>query len=332
MESGFVKADDDRQFEEQIRPPSLDQFIGQSRIKENLSVAVRSARKRSDAVDHILFCGLPGVGKTTLSRIIANEMGTKLVLLSGPILKRPADLVSCLTQLEKGDVLFIDEIHRIAADVEEYLYSAMEDFFIVINVEKGVNGKTVKIPLKKFTLIGATTREALLSEPFRSRFVIVERLEPYPAEDLVQIIKRDAKILRIGVDKEASDALARRARGIPRIAIRFLKRARDFACVSSQNKIDSKIASTTLEKLEVDDEGLESLDRKILQVLADHNGEPIGLKTISAAINESAETIEEIYEPYLIQKGYLVKTNRGRKPTDKCLKRFGKGTTQTLFQ
>ena len=321
----------DPKFEDSLRPASFDEFIGQKKTLHNLQVAIKAARKRKEALDHVLFSGLPGLGKTTLARIIAFEMKSMLHTTSGPILKRPGDLVGTLTKLEQGDVLFIDECHRMLPDVEEFLYSAMEDFSISINMESGPQGRTINLPLQKFTLVGATTREGLLSEPFRARFGILEKLEWYPVEDLVRILRRSAKILQTEVDDESAQLLASRARGTPRIANRHLRRVRDLAQVKAANKITRPIAIEALRMLGVDDAGLEEMDRRILKTLVANEG-PVGLKTISVTVDEEEGTIEEVYEPYLIQQQFLVRTSRGRKATEKAFKHLGAVETQDQQQ
>lgn len=314
----YYKSDEELKFEETLRPATFDDFVGQKKVAENLKIGIKAARKRKESLDHILFSGLPGLGKTTLAHLVAYEMHADFKQTSGPILKKPGDLASMLTKLKDGDILFIDEIHRISADVEEYLYSAMEDFFINIMLDSGPHGRTVNLPLKKFTLIGATTREGLLSDPFRARFGILEKLDSYPAEDLVKIIKRSAKILKVGIDEESAKILAERSRGTPRIANRYLRRIRDLAEVKANGKITPDVAIEGLKMLGVDEEGLDAMDRKILHTLINHNGGPVGLKTIAIAVGEEEDTIEEVYEPYLIQQNFMQKTAKGRKATDKA--------------
>jgi Holliday junction DNA helicase RuvB len=315
----------DLKFEDSLRPDSFDEFIGQRKAVANLQVAIKAARKRKEALDHVLFSGLPGLGKTTLARLIAYEMKAQLHTTMGPILKRPGDLVGTLTKMEEGDVLFIDECHRMLPDVEEFLYSAMEDFQISISMESGIQGRTINLPLKKFTLVGATTREGLLSEPFRARFGILEKLEWYPSADLVKILHRSARILKTDIDGESAGLLAQRARGTPRVANRYLRRVRDLAEVKSATMITRPIALEALGMLGVDEAGLEDMDRKILKALVTNTG-PVGLKTLAVAVGEEEGTIEEVYEPYLIQNNFLVRTSRGRKATEKAAKHLGTET------
>lgn len=323
---------DDSPFEDSLRPASFGDFVGQRRSVENLKIAIQAARKRKEPLDHVLFSGLPGLGKTTLARIIAFEMKGPLVVTAGPALKRPGDLAGTLTKLEAGAVLFIDEVHRMLPDVEEFLYTAMEDFFITINVDSGPHGRTINLPLKRFTLIGATTREGLLSEPFRGRFGILQKLEWYPVEDLMVILGRSAKILGVSLDDESERILAERSRGTPRIANRYLRRVRDLAEVKAKGKITRAVADEGLRMLGVDDVGLEEMDRKILKTLIATNG-PVGLKTLSVAVGEEEQTIEEVYEPYLIQNHFLTRTARGRKATEKAYKHLQvpQGEQATLF-
>jgi Holliday junction DNA helicase RuvB len=312
----------DVKFEDSLRPGSFGEFIGQKKAVANLQVAIKAACKRKEALDHVLFSGLPGLGKTTLARLIAYEMKGNLHTTMGPILKRPGDLVGTLTKMEEGDILFIDECHRMLPDVEEFLYSAMEDFQISISMESGIQGRTINLPLKKFTLVGATTREGLLSEPFRARFGILEKLEWYPVADLERILQRSARILKTDIDAESATLLGQRARGTPRIANRYLRRVRDLAEVKSARKITAPIAREALGMLGVDEAGLEDMDRKILKALVTNSG-PVGLKTLAVAVGEEEGTIEEVYEPYLIQNHFLVRTSRGRKATEKAAKHLG---------
>lgn len=315
--------DRDLKFEDTLRPGAFDDFIGQRKTVQNLQIAIKAARKRKEALDHILFSGLPGLGKTTLARIIAFEMKAMLTTTSGPILKRAGDLVGTLTKLKEGDVLFIDECHRMLPEVEEFLYSAMEDYQVSISMETGPQGRTITLPVKRFTLVGATTREGLLSEPFRSRFGILEKLEWYPVDDLVRILKRSAKILGVEIDDESAAFVAARSRGTPRIANRYLRRVRDLAQVKGGNKIARAVTLEALAMLGVDEAGLEEMDRKILRALCAQKGVPLGLKTLSVAVGEEEGTIEEVYEPYLIQNDFLVRTARGRKATEKAAKHLG---------
>jgi Holliday junction DNA helicase RuvB len=314
-------------FEDSSVPAPSDEFIGQRSRSRNLQVAIKAARKRKEALDHVLFSGLPGLGKTTLARLIAFEMKGRLHTTMGPILKRPGDLVGTLTKMEEGDILFIDECHRMLPDVEEFLYSAMEDYQISISMESGMQGRTITLPLKRFTLVGATTREGLLSEPFRARFGILEKLEWYPVADLVRILHRSAKILKTDIDEESAGLLGQRARGTPRVANRYLRRVRDLAEMKSARKITRPIALEALGMLGVDDAGLEEMDRKILKALVTNTG-PVGLKTLAVAVGEEEGTIEEVYEPYLIQNNFLVRTSRGRKATEKAAKHLGAETVQ----
>jgi Holliday junction DNA helicase RuvB len=320
--------DRDLKFEDTLRPGAFDDFIGQRKTVDNLRIAIKAARKRKEALDHVLFSGLPGLGKTTLARIIAFEMKAMLTTTSGPILKRPGDLVGTLTKLQEGDVLFIDECHRMLPEVEEFLYSAMEDYQISISMETGPQGRTITLPVKRFTLVGATTREGLLSEPFRARFGILEKLEWYPPEDLVRILKRSAKILGIDIDDESAALLAARARGTPRIANRYLRRVRDLAQVKGGNRITRPVTLEALGMLGVDEVGLEEMDRKILRALIAQKGAAVGIKTLSVAVGEEEDTIEEVYEPYLIQNDFLVRTARGRKATEKAAKHLGVTTSK----
>jgi Holliday junction DNA helicase RuvB len=312
----------DAKFEDSLRPGSFDEFIGQPKTVANLQVGIKAARKRKEALDHVLFSGLPGLGKTTLAKLIAFEMKGQLHTTMGPILKRPGDLVGTLTKLQEGDILFIDECHRMLADVEEFLYTAMEDFQISINMETGMAGRTITLPLKRFTLVGATTREGLLSEPFRARFGILEKLEWYPVADLVKILHRSARILQVEIDEESAGLLAQRARGTPRVANRYLRRVRDLAQVKSAKKITRPIALEALAMLGVDEAGLEDMDRKILRALITNAG-PVGIKTLAVAVGEEEGTIEEVYEPYLIQNNFLVRTSRGRRATEKAAQHLG---------
>ena len=307
-----------------LRPQTLSEYIGQTKVKENMKVYIEAAKKRGDSLDHCLFYGPPGLGKTTLSNIIANEMGTNIRITSGPAIEKAGDLAAILTSLSDGDVLFIDEIHRLSRAVEEILYPALEDFSLDIILGKGPESKSIRIDLPRFTLIGATTRAGSLSTPLRDRFGIVERLELYSEEDLATIVKRSSKILNIKIDEEASYEIARRSRGTPRIANRLLKRVRDYALVLGDGNIHLKIAKLALDKLEIDELGLDNLDKRILEtIIQKYHGGPVGLETLAATVNEEVDTIEDVYEPYLMQIGFLARTPRGRTATMSAYEHLG---------
>lgn len=306
-----------------LRPTRFEDFIGQNKTVDNLKVFIEAARQRGEPLDHALFYGPPGLGKTTLAFIIASELGVKIKATSGPVLEKAADLAGILTNLDERDVIFIDEIHRINKVVEEYLYSAMEDFTLDIMIDKGPAARSVKLPLKPFTLIGATTRAGLLTSPMRARFGVVGRLDYYDAEDLGSIVRRSARLLEVGLDDGGCEQIARRSRGTPRIANRLLRRVRDFAQVRGNGRITETLANESLVSLDVDELGLDEMDKKILTVLIEKfSGGPVGLNSLAVAVGEDAETLEEIYEPFLIQEGLLDRTPRGRVATDTAYRHF----------
>lgn len=323
--SGDNLSNQDQEVERALRPLSFDDFAGQSHVLENLQVFVKAANLRGEALDHTLFHGPPGLGKTTLAHILANELQTGIKITSGPVIDKPGDLAGLLTNLEPRDVLFIDEIHRLSSVVEEYLYSAMEDFKIDIMIESGPNARSVEINLNPFTLVGATTRSGLLTAPMRARFGISSRLEYYSTELLSDIVLRSASILGVSITTEAAIEIAGRSRGTPRIANALLRRVRDFAQIKGNGKIDMEISRYSLKALNVDAFGLDDMDNKILLTIIDKfKGGPVGLSTLSTAVSENAETIEEVYEPFLIQKGFINRTPRGREVTDSAYKHLGK--------
>jgi Holliday junction DNA helicase RuvB len=314
--------------EKRLRPLSFDDFAGQDQVLENLKVFVAAANQRKEALDHTLFHGPPGLGKTTLANILANELEVGIKITSGPVLDKPGDLAGLLTNLEERDVLFIDEIHRLSPIVEEYLYSAMEDFKIDIMIESGPNARTVQINLNPFTLIGATTRSGLLTAPMRARFGISSRLQYYTTELLTTIVERSAMIFKMPITMEAAIEIAGRSRGTPRIANALLRRVRDFAQIKGNGTIDIAIARYALKALNVDAHGLDEMDNKILNTIIDKfKGGPVGLSTLATAVSESSETIEEVYEPFLIQEGFIMRTPRGREVTEKAYKHLGKVKT-----
>ncbi len=310
--------------ETSLRPPKFADFPGQPKVKEQLELFVHAAKARGEALDHILLCGPPGLGKTTLAYIIANERGTNLKSSSGPAIEKPGDLAGLLTSLEQGDVLFIDEIHRLNTTVEEYLYSAMEDFFIDIMLEQGAGARSVRLTVPRFTLIGATTRQGMISSPLRSRFGLNIRLDYYDTESLCRILKRSAGILEIGIDEEGAMEIAGRCRGTPRIANNLLRRARDYAEVRADSIVTGPVAASALEMLQIDCDGLDEMDLRILEtIIANFNGGPVGLKNIAVSVGEEEDSIEEVYEPFLIQKGFLVRTPKGRVATPKAWEKLG---------
>ena len=314
----------ERGLEERLRPASLEEFVGQSSICENLRVFIHAARKRGEPLDHAFFHGPPGLGKTALAHVIAHEMAAPLRVTSGPVVERAGDLAAILTNLQAGDVLFIDEIHRLNAAVEEILYPAMEDFKLDLIIGQGPSARTVKIDLPRFTLIGATTRAGLLTSPLRSRFGIVARLNYYPPSDLLKILERTAQILNVPLEEEGAHEIARRSRGTPRIANRLLRRVRDFAEVEGEGRIVHAIARHALERLEVDEAGFDGMDRDLLLMLIEkYRGGPVGIDTLAAALGEDKGTIEDIYEPFLIQEGFLDRTSRGRVATQRAFDHFG---------
>lgn len=308
--------DENEEFlETSLRPSVLNEYIGQTKVKENMKIYIEAAKKRNEALDHVLLYGPPGLGKTTLSTIIANEMESNIKITSGPAIERPGDLAAILTNLSERDVLFIDEIHRLNKNVEEILYPALEDFTLDIIIGKGPTAKSIRLDLPKFTLIGATTKAGSLTTPLRDRFGIVHRLELYDVKDLTTIVERSSKILGINIEKEAAIEIARRSRGTPRIANRLLKRVRDFALVLGDGDITLKIAKIALNKLEIDELGLDEIDRKILDtMIVQYSGRPVGIEALAVTIGEEIETIEDVYEPYLIQIGFIARTLRGRQP------------------
>ncbi|MBZ5603987.1 MAG: Holliday junction branch migration DNA helicase RuvB [Acidobacteriia bacterium] len=325
-DQGIVSAslrEEDRQFEAALRPNLLADFAGQSKVKENLAIAIEAAKKRGEAMDHVLLYGPPGLGKTTLAGIIASELGVGFQQTSGPVLQKKLDLVGILSNIQEREVFFIDEIHRLQPDVEEMIYSALEDFRMDILIGTGPGARTVAMDVKRFTAIGATTRQGLISAPLRSRFGLVLRLNPYDVAELSSIVRRSARLLGVDIDKDGAEEIARRARGTPRIANRLLRRVRDYAQVRASGHIDLDVAHRALDLLEVDRFGLDEIDQKIMMtVLEKYGGGPVGLNTIAASIDEESDTIEEVYEPYLIQLGFLNRTPRGRIATDQAWDHF----------
>jgi Holliday junction DNA helicase RuvB len=314
----------DREFEQQLRPSQFADFTGQEKICERLELFVQAARERQEALDHVLLCGPPGLGKTTLSYILADAMDSHIKCTSGPVIDKPSDLAGLLTGLEEGDLLFIDEIHRMPRSVEEYLYSAMEDFVIDIVIDQGPNARSVRLNLPRFTLIGATTRSGMLSAPMRSRFGLINRLDYYDANQLAEILTRSASILHVEIEPTGALEIASRSRGTPRIANNLLRRARDYAQVKADNIITAPLADQALNLLDIDGDGLEEMDKRILKTLIDKfSGGPVGLNSLSVSVGEEAETLEEVYEPYLIQEGYLKRTPQGRVATERAYSKFG---------
>jgi len=330
------RLEDELEYDLTLRPSRFDEFVGQEKIKENLRIFIEAAKRRKEALDHVLFYGPPGLGKTTLANIIAREMGASIKTTSGPVLERPGDLAGILTNLGEKEVLFIDEIHRLNHVVEEHLYPAMEDFKFDVMIDKGPAARSVKLSLHPFTLIGATTRAGLLTSPLRARFGVVGRLDFYQPEDLYKIVLRSAKILDIEITEEGATEIAKRSRGTPRVANRLLRRVRDYAQVKAKGKIDKNVAHDALLMLDVDQLGLDEMDKKIMEVIIHKfKGGPVGINTLAVAVGEEGETIEEIYEPFLIQEGLLNRTPRGRTATDLAYKHLGidreKGAQERLL-
>ena len=318
------RTDEEAQYEAGLRPRSLDDYIGQDRVRDNLHVSIAAARQRDEALDHVLLYGPPGLGKTTLAYVIGNEMGVPVRATAGPVIEKPGDLAAMLTNLQQHEVLFIDEIHRLQPAIEEILYPAMEDYELDIVIGQGPSARSVKVPLQKFTLIGATTRAGLLTAPLRARFGIVHRLDFYTDADIEEIARRSARILDVALDADAAAELARRSRGTPRIANRLLRRVRDYAQVRADGRITADVARAGLKLLEVDDRGFDEVDRKLLRTIIDKfGGGPVGLNSIAAAISEEKDAIEDMYEPFLIQAGFLDRTPRGRVATARAYEYFG---------